>query len=283
MVGPPTSSTAPRDQLRAAACPACSAWCRWMFSTTTIASSTRMPIEKISANSDTRLSVKPQAHDANSVAVERQHRPRRRRSRPRAGPARTTPARPPRRWRTAASGSASSPCRWRSRRSCASRRRARRRGSRCCAARRRAASRASATSIAFSPGFLVIAIVTAGNLARPSLAAPCRARRSAAAAAGRRARRRRPAGTPAGRRARRRPARRRRRRRAGTARPPPRSRGCRPAARRTGAPTFAACSAVAQVGHGHAVRGHARRIELDQHARGPGRRSCTRRACPARA
>jgi hypothetical protein len=40
-----------------------------MFSTTTIASSTRMPIEKISANSDTRLSVKPQAHEANSVTV----------------------------------------------------------------------------------------------------------------------------------------------------------------------------------------------------------------------
>ncbi len=40
-----------------------------MFSTTTIASSTRMPIEKISANSETRFSVKPQAHDANSVTV----------------------------------------------------------------------------------------------------------------------------------------------------------------------------------------------------------------------
>jgi hypothetical protein len=40
-----------------------------MFSTTTMASSTRMPIEKISANSDTRLSVKPQAQEANSVAV----------------------------------------------------------------------------------------------------------------------------------------------------------------------------------------------------------------------
>ena len=40
-----------------------------MFSTTTIASSTRMPIEKISANSDTRFSVKPHAHDANSVAA----------------------------------------------------------------------------------------------------------------------------------------------------------------------------------------------------------------------
>ena len=40
-----------------------------MFSTTTIASSTRMPIAKISANSDTRLIVKPHAHDANNVAA----------------------------------------------------------------------------------------------------------------------------------------------------------------------------------------------------------------------
>ena len=40
-----------------------------MFSTTTIASSTRMPIEKISANSDTRLIVNPQPQDANSVAA----------------------------------------------------------------------------------------------------------------------------------------------------------------------------------------------------------------------
>jgi len=40
-----------------------------MFSTTTIASSTGMPIEKISANRDTRFSVKPQAQDANSVTV----------------------------------------------------------------------------------------------------------------------------------------------------------------------------------------------------------------------
>ena len=40
-----------------------------MFSTTTIASSTRMPMAKISANSDTRLIVKPHAHDANSVAA----------------------------------------------------------------------------------------------------------------------------------------------------------------------------------------------------------------------
>src|SRR5690606_41014000 len=43
--------------------------CRWMFSTTTIASSTRMPIEKMSAKSDTRFSVNPQAHDANNVAA----------------------------------------------------------------------------------------------------------------------------------------------------------------------------------------------------------------------
>ena len=40
-----------------------------MFSTTTMASSTRMPIEKISANSETRFSVKPQAQDANSVTA----------------------------------------------------------------------------------------------------------------------------------------------------------------------------------------------------------------------
>ena len=40
-----------------------------MFSTTTIASSTRMPIEKIKANSETRFSVKPQAQEANNVTV----------------------------------------------------------------------------------------------------------------------------------------------------------------------------------------------------------------------
>ena len=43
--------------------------CRWMFSTTTMASSTRMPMENISANSETRLSVKPQAQEANRVTV----------------------------------------------------------------------------------------------------------------------------------------------------------------------------------------------------------------------
>ena len=40
-----------------------------MFSTTTIASSTRMPIEKMSAKSDTRFSVKPHAQEAKSVAA----------------------------------------------------------------------------------------------------------------------------------------------------------------------------------------------------------------------
>jgi hypothetical protein len=58
MVGPPTSSTAAGISA-ASGLPGSSAWCLWMFSTTTMASSTRMPIEKISANSETRLSVKP--------------------------------------------------------------------------------------------------------------------------------------------------------------------------------------------------------------------------------
>ena len=40
-----------------------------MFSTTTMASSTRMPMEKISANSDTRFNVNPYAQDANKVAA----------------------------------------------------------------------------------------------------------------------------------------------------------------------------------------------------------------------
>ncbi|MPN21650.1 hypothetical protein SDC9_169030 [bioreactor metagenome] len=67
MVGPPTSSTA-RGMI--ASRPSWSRFMRrWMFSTTTMASSTRMPIENMSANSDTRLSVNPQAHEANSVAA----------------------------------------------------------------------------------------------------------------------------------------------------------------------------------------------------------------------
>jgi hypothetical protein len=40
-----------------------------MFSTTTMASSTRMPMENTSANSDTRFMVKPHAQLANSVAA----------------------------------------------------------------------------------------------------------------------------------------------------------------------------------------------------------------------
>ena len=67
MVGPPTSLTAAGIASRSERPP--SAICRWMFSTTTIASSTRMPIEKISANSETRLMVKPIAHDANKVSA----------------------------------------------------------------------------------------------------------------------------------------------------------------------------------------------------------------------
>jgi hypothetical protein len=42
---------------------------RWMFSTTTMASSTRMPMEKIRANRDTRLRVKPHAQLANRVSA----------------------------------------------------------------------------------------------------------------------------------------------------------------------------------------------------------------------
>ena len=68
IVGPPTSSTA-CGMISSKGLPGCSACQRWMFSTTTMASSTRMPIEKISAKSDTRLSVKPYAHDANNVAA----------------------------------------------------------------------------------------------------------------------------------------------------------------------------------------------------------------------
>ncbi|MCW0466790.1 hypothetical protein NB705_003863 [Xanthomonas sacchari] len=67
MVGPPTSSTAGGIASRKVLPPA-RRW-RWMFSTTTMASSTRMPMEKISANSDTRLRVKPIAHEANSVSA----------------------------------------------------------------------------------------------------------------------------------------------------------------------------------------------------------------------
>ena len=65
MVGLPTSSTAGGMASMRVLPPR--RMCRWMFSTITMASSTRMPIEKISANSDTRLMVNPIAQDANSV------------------------------------------------------------------------------------------------------------------------------------------------------------------------------------------------------------------------
>jgi hypothetical protein len=67
IVGPPTSSTA-RGMISASVPPPRRV-CRWMFSTTTMASSTRMPIEKMSAKSETRLIVKPHAQEANSVAA----------------------------------------------------------------------------------------------------------------------------------------------------------------------------------------------------------------------
>ena len=67
MVGPPTSSTA--SGITPVRGPASSDMRRWIFSTTTMASSTRMPIEKISAKSETRFKVKPQAQEANSVVA----------------------------------------------------------------------------------------------------------------------------------------------------------------------------------------------------------------------
>ena len=56
IVGLPTSSTA-STATRAKGRPFFSRWWRSMFSTTTIASSTRMPMEKIRANSVTRFRV----------------------------------------------------------------------------------------------------------------------------------------------------------------------------------------------------------------------------------
>ena len=58
MVGLPTSSTA-RSAIAASpiGSPVCMRACRTMFSTTTMASSTRMPMEKMSANSVMRFSV----------------------------------------------------------------------------------------------------------------------------------------------------------------------------------------------------------------------------------
>ena len=65
MVGPPTSSTA--VGMRSRSFLELRAMWRWMFSTTTMASSTRIPIEKIRAKRDTRLRVKPQAQEAKRV------------------------------------------------------------------------------------------------------------------------------------------------------------------------------------------------------------------------
>jgi hypothetical protein len=57
MVGLPTSSTARTAIASSVRSSRDIRACRTMFSTTTIASSTRMPIEKISANRVMRLSV----------------------------------------------------------------------------------------------------------------------------------------------------------------------------------------------------------------------------------
>ena len=65
IVGPPTSSTA-AGMIPCRGPPESPRW-RWMFSTTTMASSTRMPMEKMSAKRETRLSVNPQAQEAKSV------------------------------------------------------------------------------------------------------------------------------------------------------------------------------------------------------------------------
>jgi hypothetical protein len=68
IVGLPTSataSTAASIRLRSSGM----AQCRAIFSIITIASSTRMPIEKISANRLTRLIVKPITFDANIVSM----------------------------------------------------------------------------------------------------------------------------------------------------------------------------------------------------------------------
>ena len=58
IVGFPTSST-PSTAARSGSCPPFAIRCRYTFSTTTIASSTRIPIEKMRANSVIRLSEYP--------------------------------------------------------------------------------------------------------------------------------------------------------------------------------------------------------------------------------
>ena len=67
IVGLPTSATPSIAVSTNPRLPRISQW-RMIFSTITIASSTRMPIEKISANRLTRLMVKPISHEANRVS-----------------------------------------------------------------------------------------------------------------------------------------------------------------------------------------------------------------------
>ena len=117
IVGPPTSSTACGMMSASGRSGSRSRW-RWMFSTTTIASSTRMPIEKISANSDTRFSVKPHAHDANSVAASVRTTAVPTMSASRHPSANSTSATTHARREDELLDQLQSPCRWPSRRSC---------------------------------------------------------------------------------------------------------------------------------------------------------------------
>ena len=69
MVGPPTSFTA-WGMIDFKDFSGYRSWWRCMFSTTTMASSTKIPIEKIKAKRETRFKVKPQAQDAKRVTVK---------------------------------------------------------------------------------------------------------------------------------------------------------------------------------------------------------------------
>ena len=188
---------------------------RWMFSTTTIASSTRMPIAKISANSDTRLMREAPCprgeqrqrqrehdggadHDGLAPAQREQHQQHHRGG----GEDQLLDQL----LRLVGGGLAVV---------ARDRRRARRRGSACRAAAP-AAQMAAVTSTALLPGFLAMASVTAGAV--PATSTPLRRARGAmpndvllglVGAVGDLAPR--PAGRPAGRRGRRPPAARHRR------------------------------------------------------------------------
>jgi len=144
---------------------------RGSFPTTTMASSTRIPIEKISANSDTRLSVKPHATRRpawrprpSSTAAPT--------SSPRGGRWRTAPAAPPEaeakisfwisflalssRWRRSAGDAASML-----------------RAARCSAGRRRGQITFSPTSTSFFARLLEMASVTADRSALVGLVGRC--------------------------------------------------------------------------------------------------------------